>query len=251
MIGSAGMLWAQESGGTPVMAANAQLFPSNLHETAPKEKQLEYLTSFGKAIGQNMRSQFVTLDLNEEERAIFAQAVMAGMTKEEKIAPPSPEIFAYLRGRDGAWAEKNAKFLEKKAEEKGVQKTESGLLYEILTPGKGTLPKADSLVTVKYVGTFTNGVVFDSTDRLDEGQVEFGLNGVIPGWTEGLQKIAKGGKIKLYVPHSLGYGEQGSRDVPPMSALVFEVELLDVREAPKQATAVTDPIPAPEKKEEK
>ena len=238
MLGLAGSLSAQD-----VAAPNAELFAANLHQTASKEKQAEYLQTFGKAVGQNMRSQFAMLDFSEAEMALFAQAVVSGMTKEEEMGPPSAEIFAYLQMRQAEWPVKNAKFLEEISKAEGVQQTASGLRYKIVEAGKSPMPKENSLVAVKYTGKFVNGKVFDTTSKLKEGQVEFPLDGVIAGWTEGLQKIGKGGKILLYVPYSLGYGEQGNSGIPPQSTLVFEVELLDVKDAP--ATPVF-PLPAPE-----
>lgn len=244
VLGLSGSLNAQEA-----VAPGAELFPANLNETASKEKQAEYLQTFGKAVGQNMRGQFVMLDFSEEEMEIFARAVVSGMTQDEKLGPPSAEVFAYLQARQAQWPAKNAKFLEEISKEKGVQQTASGLRYKIIEAGKSPMPKASSLVTVKYTGSFINGKVFDSTSKLREGQVEFPLNGVIAGWTEGLQKIGKGGKIMLYVPHSLGYGEQGNPGVPPESTLVFEVELLEVKDAPAAAPTFSLPTPsAPEGK---
>ncbi len=244
MLSLGGSLWAETSG-----APNAELFPANLNETASKEKQAEYLQTFGKAVGQNMRAQFALLDFSEEEMQVFAAAVVSGMTKDEDLGPPSAEVFAYLQARQAQWPVKNAKFLEEVSKEKGVQQTPSGLRYKVVETGKAPMPKADSLVTVKYTGSFINGKVFDTTSKLQEGQVEFPLNGVIAGWTEGLQKIGKGGKIMLYVPHSLGYGEQGSGSIPPQTTLVFEVELLDVKDAPAPAPSfpMTAPTAAPGK----
>mgnify|MGYP003341512271 FL=1 len=120
----------------------------------------------------------------------------------------------------------------------------SGLRYEILKAGEGANPKASDTVKVHYTGTLIDGTVFDSSVQRGE-PVEFPLGEVIPGWTEGLQKVNKGGKIKLYVPPSLGYGDNGNDRIPPGATLVFEVELLDIK-----AGAAPAPVaaPAPAKK---
>lgn len=112
--------------------------------------------------------------------------------------------------------------------------TESGLIYIELKKGKGPSPKPTDVVTAHYHGTFLDGTVFDSS--IERGKpVDFPLNQVIPGWTEGLGKMAKGGKAKLIVPSSIGYGPQGRPGgIPPFSTLVFEVELIDFKAAPEQ-----------------
>lgn len=109
-----------------------------------------------------------------------------------------------------------------------VKVTASGLQYKIINPGNANKPTANSTVSVHYAGKFIDGKVFDSSYERKE-PVEFPLNGVIPGWTEGLQLIGEGGKMMLYIPYNLAYGEAGmSPVIPGYSALVFEVELLKI-----------------------
>lgn len=119
-------------------------------------------------------------------------------------------------------------FLAENAKRDGVVTTESGLQYEVLTAGEGAKPTADSTVRTHYHGTLINGSVFDSS--YDRGQpAEFPVGGVIKGWTEALQMMPVGSKWRLYVPHSLAYGEQGAGGaIAPYSTLVFDVELLDI-----------------------
>jgi peptidyl-prolyl cis-trans isomerase A (cyclophilin A) len=109
------------------------------------------------------------------------------------------------------------------------KKTSSGLQYVIEREGAGNNPTATSQVTVHYKGILTDGRQFDSS--YDRGQtISFGLNQVIPGWTEGLQLIKPGGMIYLMIPPHLGYGERGAGDViPPNSTLIFKVELFEVK----------------------
>jgi len=119
----------------------------------------------------------------------------------------------------------------------GIVETASGLRYEIVQPGKGAKPRADQAVSVNYKGSFVNGEVFDSSEARGK-PAEFVLSQVIKGWSEGLQLIAPGGKIKLYVPASLGYGDSGMAPViQPGAFLIFEAELLEVKDAPKEAAA--------------
>ncbi|MFH0919082.1 MAG: FKBP-type peptidyl-prolyl cis-trans isomerase [Fibrobacterota bacterium] len=119
-------------------------------------------------------------------------------------------------------------FLEKNKTNKGVTVTASGLQYSVERPGKGAKPKATDKVKVHYRGTLVDGQEFDSSYKRGE-PISFALNGVIPGWTEGLQLMPVGSKYKLFIPYPLGYGEQGAgASIPPYSALIFEVELLDI-----------------------
>lgn len=118
---------------------------------------------------------------------------------------------------------------EFKAKE-GVKETKSGLLYRIEKEGEGVAIKPEDTVKVHYTGKLPNGTVFDSS--IERGQpAEFALNQVIPGWTEGLQLVKKGGKIELVIPASLAYGEQDLGVIPANSTLHFDVEVLDVTPA--------------------
>ena len=109
----------------------------------------------------------------------------------------------------------------------GVITTESGLQYEVIKQGKGPKPTADSKVKVHYHGTLIDGTVFDSS--VDRGEpIEFNLNQVIKGWTEGVQLMPVGSKYKFYIPQDLGYGSRAAGQIPPYSTLIFEVELLGI-----------------------
>ena len=119
-------------------------------------------------------------------------------------------------------------FLAENAKRAEVKVTESGLQYEIITDGKGAKPTASDRVKVHYHGTLINGTVFDSSVMRNE-PATFGVTQVIAGWVEALQLMTVGSKWKLYIPSDLAYGAHGAGDViKPHTALIFEVELLDI-----------------------
>jgi FKBP-type peptidyl-prolyl cis-trans isomerase FkpA len=108
--------------------------------------------------------------------------------------------------------------------------TSSGLYYRILRKSDGKKPKATNSVVAKYHGWLDSGKVFDSTYEKNGGKpIEFPLNGVVKGWTEGLQLIGKGGMIELEIPSELGYGSRNERGIPPGATLHFVVELVDIK----------------------
>lgn len=121
------------------------------------------------------------------------------------------------------------KFLAENISKEGVETTESGLQYIVLKEGNGEKPEATSRVKVHYHGTLTDGTVFDSS--VDRGEPsQFGVNQVIPGWTEGLQLMPVGSKYKFFIPQELAYGAtpRPGGAIKPFSALIFEVELLEI-----------------------
>jgi FKBP-type peptidyl-prolyl cis-trans isomerase FklB len=129
--------------------------------------------------------------------------------------------------------EESKKFLEENAKQSGVTTTESGLQYQIVEEGTGKTPSPTDKVTVNYRGTTVDGKEFDSSYKRGK-PASFQLNGVVKGWTEGLQLIKEGGKIKLFIPSELAYGDRG-----PLAhrTLVFDVELISVGEPAPAETA--------------
>ena len=123
--------------------------------------------------------------------------------------------------------EKSEKFLAENAKKEGIVTTDSGLQYKIIEPGNDENPGVQDTVWVRYKGTLIDGTVFDEVPE-DAEPIRLTLNRVVPGWTEGLQKIGEGGKIQLFIPADLGYGEQGSGMIPGNAALLFDVEMTKV-----------------------
>jgi FKBP-type peptidyl-prolyl cis-trans isomerase len=124
-----------------------------------------------------------------------------------------------------------------------VKTTSSGLQYKALKEGNGAQPKSSDTVIVNYRGTLIDGTEFDSSYK--RGQPEtIAVGGVIKGWTEALQLMKVGSKYQLFIPASLAYGEQGRPGIPPNAALIFEVELMDVK-SPQAGSASATPAPSP------
>ena len=119
-------------------------------------------------------------------------------------------------------------FLAENAKKEGVKQTDSGLQYKVLKEGTGKSPKATDVVEVNYEGKLIDGTVFDSSYERGE-PIEFPLNQVIAGWTEGLQLMKEGGKYEFYIPSDIAYGEAGNAGIEPNSTLIFTVELLKVK----------------------
>ena len=134
----------------------------------------------------------------------------------------------YVMNLSAKAKEEGEKFLAENAKREGVKVTASGLQYEVLEATLGQKPKATDTVKVHYAGTLIDGTVFDSSYKRGES-ISFPLNGVIKGWTEGLQLMSVGSKYKFFIPYQLAYGESGAgASIPPYAALIFTVELLGI-----------------------
>lgn len=222
---------------------------------APKHTDVQVFEAFGYLVGQ--RFNLTELGVSEAEKAAVMKGLEAAFGGEQgKFSPEEfgPEIQRVLGGRQQAAQAKAAEkakgeaasYFDELKKNPAVKSTDSGLHYEVIAEGSGPKPKPTDTVRVHYTGKLVDGTQFDSS--VDRGEpAEFPLNGVIPGWTEGLQLVGVGGKLKLHIPSQLGYGEQGAGGmIPPNATLVFDVELLEIKgEAPK-AEAVTPAMGAPE-----
>ncbi len=192
-------------------------------------------------IGLNMGKSLAQEGMDDLDSKAVAQGIEDAIGKKEQRLKDEEliEAFAFLQKRAeermAAMNEESVKagkkFLEDNGKREGVVTTESGLQYEVLKKAEGAQPKATDVVTVHYEGKLTDGSVFDSS--IERGSpIDLPVNGVIPGWVEGLQLMHVGEKYKLYIPSELAYGEQSPTPaIPANSVLVFELELLSIKDA--------------------
>ncbi|MCX8597495.1 MULTISPECIES: FKBP-type peptidyl-prolyl cis-trans isomerase [unclassified Gilliamella] len=213
----------------------ANYLKSNLEQNEVKADQEYLISGFNETMKGNSQ-------LNQEEVKTILEAFG------KRIQEESQARFEKQKTENTAAGEK---FREAFAKEPGVIKTKSGLLYKVIQEGTGAHPTANDTVIVHYVGTLTDGRKFDSSYDRNE-PATFPLNGVIKGWTEGIQLIGVGGKIKLVVPPELAYEDkslpsQGNNaNITPASTLVFEVELLGIdKDNNEEAIPTAQPVQAP------
>lgn len=204
-------------------------------ELETDEQKLGYI--IGMDVGQSLIAQGTDVDLD----ALFEAIRVTYEGGEPAISPEEADAIrqAFIAQRQEAQAAQQAAvaqknkaeadfFLQQNAQKDGVVITESGLQYEVVELGDGPMPTATDTVTVHYRGTLLNGTEFDSSYARGE-PISFGLDRVIPGWTEGVQLMPVGSKYIFYISPELGYGEAGGGPIPPNAALIFEVELLDIQ----------------------
>ena len=195
--------------------------------------------ALGLGIGRQL-SQMGAADLNIDD---FAQAVKDMIDgKEPQVATAEAQqiVEDFFRKQEerqraeaaekykGAKSE-GEKYLSENAKKEGVVTLPSGLQYQVLKEGNGKSPKATDKVVCHYEGMLLDGTMFDSSVLRGE-PATFPLNGVIAGWTEGLQLMKEGAKYRFFIPYQLGYGERGAgASIPPFATLVFDVELIEVK----------------------
>jgi FKBP-type peptidyl-prolyl cis-trans isomerase FkpA len=237
------MLMAQTPPAKSPTPAAATKAPPAAAKSAPKAKSAAPAAAPGTlttddqktvyAVGLSMAQQLSQLNLSRAELEIVKQALTDAAAGKPAIELSTwgPKIQPLVQARmaRGATQEKTRgkAYADKAAAEPGSTRTTSGLVYRELAPGTGPSPKATDKVKVNYRGTLVNGTEFDSSYKRNE-PIEFPLNGVIPCWTEGVQKMKVGGKARLVCPSDIAYGDQGRPSIPPGATLVFEIELLGV-----------------------
>ena len=189
--------------------------------------------ALGLGIAQQLKSMGIE-DFSVEDFSQSVSDILSGKTPAMTSREAQELLSEYFQKKQKEQAQKaiaeGRDFLEANAKREGVGQTKSGLQYEVLSEGKGERsPKATDTVLCHYEGRLVSGKVFDSSYERNQ-PAEFGLNQVIPGWTEGLQLMSEGAKYRFYIPYLLGYGEQGAGpSIPPYSTLIFDVELIKVK----------------------
>ena len=217
-----------------LMIGTVQAAPITLK--SPQKDQLGY--SYGYLMGKGNTETLK--DLNIETFVLGLEDAIKGKPatlSDEQMATVLNQYKKRLEAKQlvefQEQAEKNAqegkKFLAENAQKTGIVTTKSGLQYQILQEGKGKSPKATSTVKVNYEGRLLDGTVFDSSIARNH-PIEFKLNQVIAGWTEGVQTMKEGGKSRFFIPANLAYGDVGAGDaIGPNSTLIFDIELLEVK----------------------
>ena len=229
-----------------------------------EKERYEVSYAFGIDVGNNVKNSGLPIQLHWLDKGIVDVYEGNGKMSEDEINTFLQNYFMVVRPAE--FAKKSAEWLEKIEKKSGVKKTESGLLYKVVKAGDEQLKATDDrdVVVVKYEGKTREGKVFDSsfqrvedvekriaelkknkdlTDEQKEDRLarlndelksvetaEFPLNRVIKGWTEGMKLVGKGGKITLWIPAEMAYGQRGAgRDIGPNEALQFDVEIVDVK----------------------
>jgi FKBP-type peptidyl-prolyl cis-trans isomerase len=194
------------------------------------EPKADVSYALGMAFGDDLKGTGLKIDYDHFMEGFRASMEDEGtkLTVDEAIELIQGEFLAMQQLKMAEDLEKGREFLKNNATKEGVRVTASGLQYTIIEEGDGEKPVETDKVRVHYEGSLIDGTVFDSS--LERGvPVDFPLDAVIPGWSEGLQLMTIGSHYKLYLPSELGYGEWGAGDIiPPNSALIFDVQLLDI-----------------------
>lgn len=238
----------------PGVSAGAQAAAPAVAPAAPakpKFTEAQVAEAYGWYTGMRMGLNQLGFSKTEVEAMSRGMlGVASGAQPAFDLKEIGPDLEAFLGKKNEAYMLKlraenvalGTALFAKLKENKNVVELPSGLRYEVLKPGTGATPKVGQQVSFHYTGTLASGQVFDSSvERGQPAEMVLMPNQMIPGMIEGLQKVSVGGKIKLYIPAALGYGDEGNQGIPPAATLVFEVELLGVKDVPKEAAA---PAPA-------
>ncbi len=230
-----------------VDSAYLKEFTKGIREGAGKVNKKKAAFYAGVQIGQQVSNQIVS-GMNKElfdgdsTQSISLEQFLAGFIgsfnneelqiSKEQAQEITQRLMKELKAKAlekkyGANRQAGEDFLKQNAQKQGVNVLPSGLQYRVITEGTGAKPTATDRVKVNYRGTLVDGTEFDSSYKRNQ-PATFGVGQVIKGWTEALQLMPAGSKWEIYIPHELGYGERESGKIPPFSALIFEVELLEI-----------------------
>ena len=186
--------------------------------------------SLGIAIAENFKTMSIDTIIDKE---VFIAAISEYLNGKEKISMEEAQVFldSYFAGREksklASVKSKETAVLDSiKKSTPGIQVAESGLMYIVTQEGTGVYATEQDSVQVEYVGKLMNGETFDASDA--GKPVTFNLGGLIPGFTEGLQKVKEGGKIRLFIPSALAYRDMDQGPIPPYSTLMFDITLIKV-----------------------
>jgi FKBP-type peptidyl-prolyl cis-trans isomerase FkpA len=215
-----------------LMAACAKPAPPPPTAGELKTEDDKTLYALGIMVGRNVTPLHLTAaELAVVERGLEDTANNKTAQVDIQVYGPKLQQWAQARMAAGAQVEKahSAAYEEAAAKEQGAVKTPSGLVFKTLTPGKGASPAATDTVSVQYEGKLTDGTVFDSSLKHGGQPAEFPVTGVIPCWTEALQRMKVGEKAKIVCPAVIAYGDRGAGKIPAGATLTFEVELLGIK----------------------
>ena len=234
-----------------IVSASLLALPLFGQEKSPqlKDQKDKVSYSIGMNIGANLVRQKV--DINPDILAAGIKDIVAGKPQlnPDQVKEVMAQFEKDMEAKQKQAGEKNktegVKFLEDNKKKPDVKATASGLQYKVMKEGTGAKPKATDTVSVNYRGTLIDGTEFDSSYK--RGQpATFPLNGVIKGWTEGVQLMKTGSKYQFFVPANLAYGERAvSPDIGANATLIFEVELLEIKPPPTPAPPSSAPPQSP------
>lgn len=204
----------------------------------PKTQKEAVSYTIGAQFGKSLKAQNLSLDTKALANGIVDGYKDAGLKlNEAEMNQAIAKLGEERQNEMKAESDKNKtlaeEFLAKNREEEGIEVSDSGLQYRIVEKGEGPSPKGDDLVVVNYRGKLIDGTEFDSSYKRNE-PTQFPLKGVIPGWSEGLSMMKKGGKAEFFIPPELAYGDRPRQNIPANAVLIFEVELVDIKK-PKAA----------------
>jgi len=231
---------------TTAPSASSAAAPAAAAPAAPPspEQEKEFLTNFGFYLAKQARLKEELALTNADIDLIAAGMKLSLVSNDTPDATKMQAMMTYLQTRAettqkaaGAKQAADSAAFFADLDKKGVKKTSDGLYYEIITPGASTKAAPNQIATVSYTGKLIDGTVFDKTDNKETRDLPVKDDGIIKGWTEGVQLIGKGGEVKLYIPAALAFEDKGVGPIPPNATLIFDITVTDLKDAPPPAPA--------------